>query len=87
MAPNYNYSARNASPSPYVTAASKIPTIVISNPDAHHDRAVISDFRAPTTKCATMLTPKATITAASPVMKKNGTTGMKAPTAVEATSR
>src|SRR5579864_364180 len=60
-----------------------IPTSVISNPEAHQDLDVISDFAAPTTKCATMLTAKATITAANPPMKKNGMIGMNAPTAVD----
>ena len=62
-----------------MTAASITPTIVISIPDAHQERRVISDFTAPTTKCATMLTAKAAITAGIPVMKKNGIIGMKAP--------
>src|SRR5438105_7411300 len=30
------------------------PTIVISKPDAHQERIVISDFDAPTAKCATI---------------------------------
>src|ERR1700719_1788204 len=75
--------APNARPKPYVTAASITPTIVISNPDAHHERSVISDFTAPTAKCATMLIAKAQTTAAIPLMKKKGTIGMNAPTAVE----
>src|ERR1700693_1863336 len=59
------------------------PTIVISNPDAHHERNVISDLTAPTAKCATMLIANAQITAAIPLMKKNGTIGIHAPIAVE----
>ena len=59
------------------------PTIVISNPDAHHERSVINDFTAPTAKCATMLIAKAQTTAAIPLMKKNGMIGMNAPMAVE----
>ena len=60
-----------------------MPTKVISNPDAHHERSVISDFNAPTRKCATMLMANAAITAAIPVMKKKGMIGMNAPIAVE----
>ena len=66
-----------------MTAASMTPTIVISNPDAHQDRSVIRDLTAPTTKWAMMLIAKAQMTAAIPVMKKNGMIGMKAPIAVE----
>ena len=80
----YLHSLPNANPRLYVTAASKMPTQVISRPDAHHDRLVINDFRAPTMKCAAMLTINAAITAAKPCMKKNGMMGMNAPTAVEA---
>src|SRR5438876_8489763 len=76
-------SAPKARPRPYVTAASITPTIVISKPDAHQDRIVMSDFSAPTAKCATMLTTNAAITAGIPVMKKNGRIGMNAPIAVE----
>src|SRR5438874_12960347 len=60
-----------------------IPTSVISKPDAHHERIVISDLTAPTAKCATMLTTNATITAGNPLMKKKGMMGMNAPTAAE----
>ena len=38
---------------------------VISSPEAHHERIVISDFTAPTAKCATILMPKEAITALS----------------------
>ena len=65
-----------------MTPASSTPTIVISNPDAHHDRLVMSDFRAPTMKCATMLSANAVMTAANPCMKKKGMMGMNALTAV-----
>src|ERR1700730_6900614 len=75
--------APKASPRPYVTAASITPTIVISKPDAHHERSVISDLTAPTRKCATMLIANAQTTAAIPLMKKKGMIGMKAPIAVE----
>src|SRR6267378_7630160 len=75
--------APNARPKPYVTAASITPTIVISNPDAHQERSVISDFTAPTAKCATMLIAKAQTTAPIPLMKKKGIIGMNAPIAVE----
>src|ERR1700752_3001095 len=59
------------------------PTIVISNPDAHHERNVISDLTAPTAKCATMLIANAQITAAIPLREKNGMIGINAPTAGE----
>ena len=52
-------------------------------PDAHQDRVVISDFAAPTAKCAAMLTANATTTALNPPKKKNGIIGIKAPTAVD----
>ena len=42
----------------------------------------MSDFTAPTAKCATMLMTKAAITAGNPLMKKNGMIGMNAPMAV-----
>src|SRR5690348_1810325 len=75
--------APNASPRLYVTAASRIPTNVISKPDDHHGRAVMSDLEAPTRKWAAMLTAKAMITASNPPTKKKGMMGMNAPTAVE----
>ena len=59
------------------------PTIVISNPDAHHERMVMSDFTAPTAKCATILIANDAMTALIPLMKKNGMIGMNAPIAVE----
>src|SRR5437868_4369765 len=64
-------------------AASTIPTIVISAPLAHHDRVVTSDFPAPTAKCAAVLITNDATTAGIPTVKKNGTIGMKPPTAVE----
>src|SRR5262245_39609817 len=73
----------NASPSPYVTTATMIPIQVISRPDAHHERMVISDFKAPTAKWATRLIPKEAITASRPPEKKNGMIGTNAPIAVE----
>jgi hypothetical protein len=39
-------------------ADSMTPTIVISDPDADPERSVISDFNAPTAKCAMMLMNK-----------------------------
>ena len=45
---------------------------------------VMSDLTAPTAKCATMLMANAATTAGTPLMKKKGMIGMKAPTAVEA---
>ena len=59
------------------------PIHVISNPDAHQERIVISDFNAPTAKCAAKLMPKEAITAVIPPVKKNGMIGIKAPIAVE----
>ncbi len=59
------------------------PTTVISNPDAHQERMVMTDLSAPTAKCARMLIPKAATTADMPLMKKNGMIGMNAPIAVE----
>src|SRR5437667_4704285 len=64
-------------------AASRMPTIVISAPLAHHDRVVTSDFAAPTAKCAIVLMMNDAMTAGMPTVKKNGTIGMKPPTAVE----
>src|SRR5689334_10271423 len=60
-----------------------MPTTVISSPDDHHEREVISDFDAPTRKCAAMLTANAIATASNPPTKKNGMMGIKAPTAVD----
>src|SRR3954454_269561 len=57
--------------------------MVISNPEAHQLRNVISDFTAPTAKWATMLITNAHTTAGIPLMKKNGMIGMNAPIAVE----
>ena len=37
-------------PMPYVTAPSRAPTTVISNPEAHQERTVMSDLAAPTAK-------------------------------------
>ena len=59
------------------------PTMVISNPDAHHERMVIKDFTAPTAKWARILTTNEAITASIPLIKKNGIIGMNAPMAVE----
>lgn len=59
------------------------PIQVISRPEAHHDRMVMSDFKAPTAKCATKLMPNDANTAFSPPEKKNGMIGIKAPMAVE----
>ena len=59
------------------------PIQVISRPDAHQERMVISDFNAPTIKCATKLMAKEVITAVIPPKKKNGIIGTKAPIAVE----
>src|SRR5215469_10469382 len=73
----------NARPRAYVTTATMMPIHVISIPDAHHERIVISDFNAPTAKCAARLMPKEVSTASSPPEKKNGITGTKAPIAVE----
>jgi hypothetical protein len=44
---------------------------------------VMSDFNAPTAKCAMRLIAKAAMTAPSPLIKKNGMIGMNAPIAVE----
>ena len=66
-----------------MTTATMTPIHVISKPDAHHERIVISDFRAPTAKCATRLIPKEAITASRPPKKKNGMIGTNAPIAVE----
>ena len=60
-----------------------MPIQVISKPDAHHDRMVISDFNAPTAKCAAKLMTKDAATAVMPPEKKNGMIGTKAPIAVE----
>src|SRR5215470_12052854 len=60
-----------------------MPIQVISSPDAHQERMVISDFRAPTAKCATRLIPNEAMTASRPPEKKNGIIGTKAPIAVE----
>ena len=60
-----------------------IPIHVISRPDAHQERIVISDFNAPTRKGAAKLMPKEVITAVIPPKKKNGMIGTKAPIAVE----
>src|SRR5471032_776922 len=73
----------NARPSPYVIAASRMPTIVISAPLAHHDRVVTSAFDAPTAKWASVLMMNDAITAGMPTVKKNGMIGMKPPTAVD----
>ena len=43
----------------------------------------MSDFTAPTAKCARMLIANDAMTASMPLMKKNGMIGMKAPIAVE----
>src|SRR5438034_8080383 len=60
-----------------------MPIQVISRPDAHHERMVMSDFRPPTAKCATRLIPNEAITASRPPEKKNGMIGTNAPIAVE----
>ena len=60
-----------------------MPIHVISRPEAHQERIVISDFNAPTKKCATKLILKDIITAVTPPEKKNGMIGTKAPIAVE----
>jgi hypothetical protein len=73
----------NATPKPYVTAASITPTIVISAPVAHQGRAVTSAFDAPTAKCAIVLMMKDATTAGIPTVKKKGMIGMKPPMAVE----
>ena len=44
---------------------------------------MISDFNAPTAKWAMMLITNAATTAGTPLIKKNGMIGMKAPIAVE----
>ena len=62
---------------------STAPTAVISKPLPHHERTVISDFAAPTAKCAASEIMAETITAGYPLRKKNGMMGTKAPTAVE----
>ena len=62
---------------------SMAPTRVISRPLDHQERMVISDLAAPTAKCAASEMIAATMIAGKPAMKKNGRTGMKAPTAVE----
>ena len=59
------------------------PIQVISRPDAHQERMVISDFNAPTAKCAAKLMAKEMATAVMPPEKKNGMIGTKAPIAVE----
>src|SRR5438477_4081092 len=73
----------NARPSPYVTAASRMPTMVISAPLAHHERVVTSALDAPTAKWAIVLMMKEAITAGIPTVKKKGMIGMKPPIAVE----
>src|SRR5438105_4653379 len=69
-------------PSAYVTPPTITPASVISNPADHQRRSVNSDFEAPTRKCATRETMKATITPVVPRRKKKGITGTIAPTKV-----
>ena len=59
------------------------PTSVISRPLLHQERMVMRDLAAPTAKCAAREMMAATRIAGTPAIKKNGTTGMNAPTAVE----
>src|SRR5207253_3204651 len=73
----------SARPRPYVTAASMMPTSVISSPLAHHGRVVISAFEAPTAKCAMVLMMNDAMTAGMPTVNKNGMIGMNPPMAVE----
>src|ERR1035438_10666070 len=70
-------------PMPYVTAPSSAPTAVISKPEDHQERTVISDLAAPTAKWAAREMTAAAMTAWIPCMKKKGMMGMVAPTAVE----
>ena len=70
-------------PITYVTIPSSAPIQVISNPLDHQDRIVMSDFAAPTAKCARSETKAARITAGTPLRKKKGITGINAPTAVD----
>jgi hypothetical protein len=51
--------------------------------EGHHERIVMSDFNALTSKWATMLTANAAITADISVTKKNRMIGINAPIAVE----
>src|SRR5262245_40072144 len=74
----------NDSPRPYVIAASRMPTTGVSSPLAQDGRVVTSAFEAPTAKCAIVLMMNDAMTAGMPTAKKNGTIGMKPPTAVEA---
>src|SRR5438093_11626495 len=60
-----------------------MPTAVISRPLAHQVREVTSDLAAPTAKWARMLIANAVTTAIKPDRKKNGMSGMNAPSAVE----
>ena len=78
-----NQARRKPGPDRRSPTASITPTIVISKPEAHQERMVMSDLTAPTAKCARMLMTNAAITAGNPLMKKNGIIGMKAPIAVE----
>src|SRR5258705_10865646 len=72
-----------ATPRPYVIAASRMPTRVISVPLAHQLRVVMSALDAPTAKCASVLMMKDAMTAGMPTVKKNGMMGMNPPIAVE----
>ncbi len=75
------------SPTPYVIAASTMPTTVISSPVAHHGRIVTRALDAPTAKCATVLMMNDAITAGMPTVKKKGMIGMNPPTAVRQRGR
>lgn len=70
-------------PMTYVTTSAMAPTAVISKPLLHHERIVISDLAAPTTKWAIKKMMAAVIIAGIPAAKKNGMIGMNAPTAVD----
>ena len=59
------------------------PIAVISRPDDHQERTVISDLAAPTAKCAASEMMAAAMTASIPLRKKKGMIGMAAPTAVD----
>src|SRR5881394_1049277 len=76
------YVAR-ATPRPYVTAASRTPTMVISAPLAYQLRFVTSDLAAPTAKWARVAMMNDAITAGIPTVKKNGMMGMNPPIAVD----
>jgi hypothetical protein len=66
-----------------VAAASITPTIVSSNPDAHHERIVMSDFNAPTEMRNDADDKRRDDGRNAAYKKNNGMIGMKAPMAVK----